>query len=42
MSRVDDFFICWIVPGHESTLAFGFLGGEDGIVPVVAPLGRVY
>jgi hypothetical protein len=31
---------CSIVPGHESTLAFGLLGGEDGI-PVVAMLGRV-
>ena len=30
----------WIVPGHDSTLAFGLLGGEDG-VPVVAMLGRV-
>ena len=30
----------WIVPGHESSLAFGLLGGEDGI-PVVAMLGRV-
>jgi len=29
------------VPGHESTLAFGLLGGEDG-VPVVAMLGRFH
>jgi len=29
------------VPGHESTLAFGLLGGEDGI-PVVAMLGRFH
>ena len=32
--------ILLLVPGHESTLAFGLLGGEDGI-PVVAMLGRV-
>ena len=40
-SWVGDFKLsCWIVHGHESTLAFGLLGGEDGI-PVVAMLGRV-
>ena len=37
---IVSFLFCWIVPGHESTLAFGLLGGEDGI-PVVAMLGRV-
>ena len=36
------FYVYWIVPGHESTLAFGLLGGEDGGgIPVVAMLGRV-
>lgn len=29
------------VPGHRSELAFGFLGGNEKPVPVVAMLGRV-